>query len=526
MHINSLRRYHLAETDSDRANANMMILTGCDSETEDDSITGMPELIGRDGAHKTATPLADLTVGDQLSVEQQRQLRELLSDYPQVFSGRPGVTNLIKHTISVTDDTPSYRPPYCIPEKMREPVEKELKFMLEQGIIQYDSETTYNSPLIVVKKKDGGVRLVNDFIELNKKTVDQKYPMTNASELLSRVAGAKYLTRIDLNRFFFQIMLEPNSVRYTGFQTPFGTFSYRRMPQGLRTASATAQRFIDRVLRGAHKYAGALIDDIVVFDADWDSHLMHVKDILDRLRSASLTANTKKCSSASNRIKILGHIVENGRICPDDDKIDVILKWNVPKNKTQLRSFLCLTNYLREYISHYAEIAFPLTELLARNKPDKLQWGPEHQKSFDQLKAALTSKPVLRPPDLSKGYKLFCDSSTRSLSAILMHSDDNNRDYVIAYSSRKLLPREKNYPIVELELMAIIFGLTKNNHFTYNSKVEVFSDHRPIQWLASLTKHSARLARWSLLLQNYDITVTYIKGSKQIADTLTRIDSD
>ena len=103
---------------------------------------------------------------------------------------------------------------------------------------------------------------------------------------------------------------------------------------GLRTASATAQRLIDRVLRGAHKYAGSLLDDIVVFDTNWDSHLMHVKDVLDRLRSAGLTANAKKCAFACSRIKILGHIVENGRICPDDDKINVIQKWKVPKNKS------------------------------------------------------------------------------------------------------------------------------------------------------------------------------------------------
>ena len=521
-HINSLRKYHVAKADSSAdSSAVMMIVTEHGDDSQSDLTTDFLELIERgDGAG----PAPDWTMGEQLSADQQKQLRDLLMTYPDVFSGKPGRTDLTKHRIRVSDETPSYQAPYRIPEKLRDPVEKELNLMLQNGIIQHDSETTYNSPLIVIRKADGGVRLVNNFINLNKKTVDEQYPMTNASELLNRVAGAKYLTRIDLNRFFFQIPLDPSSRRYTGFQTPFGSFSYLRMPMGLRTASATAQRLIDRVLRGSHKYAASLLDDIVVFDSNWDSHLAHVKDILDRLRAAGLTANTKKCNFACSRIKILGHIVDDGRIQPDDEKIHVIQNWKVPKNKTQLRSFLGLSNFLRQYISHYAEIVFPLTELLARNKPDKLQWGAEEQRAFDELKAALISKPVLRSPDLSKGFKLYCDSSRTALSAILMQSDDDGGDYVIGYASRKLLPREQKYPIVELELMAIVYGLTKFNHWTYSAKVDVFTDHRPLQWLASLSNHSSRLARWSLMLQNHDITTTYISGDKQIADALTRMD--
>ena len=131
----------------------------------------------------------------------------------------------------------------------------------------------------------------------------------------------------------------------------------------------------------------------------------------------------------------MGHVVENGCIYPDDEKINVVQKWKVPKNKKQLRSFLGLTNYMRQYISYYATIAIRLTELLAHNKPDKLKWSAEEQKSFDQLKAALISKPVLRPPDVSKGYRLYRDCSRLALSAILMQSDGNESDYVIGYAS-------------------------------------------------------------------------------------------
>ena len=161
-------------------------------EFQEAIMNASPKLTGcTDGSSMTT-----LTVGEQLS------------NYPDVFSDKPGRTDLIQHTIRVTDDIPTYQAPFRIPENLREPVENELKLMLENGIIQYDSETTYNSPLIVVKKPTGGIRLVNDFKKLNAKSVNDQYPMRNASELLSRVAGARFVSRIDIQKFFWQIPIE------------------------------------------------------------------------------------------------------------------------------------------------------------------------------------------------------------------------------------------------------------------------------------------------------------------------------
>jgi len=408
---------------------------------------------------------------------------------------------------------------------MRETVHDELMRMVENGVLEYDNESAWNSPLVIVKKPDGGIRLVNNFINLNKKTVDERYMMTNSEELLSRVAGARYLTKIDLTKSYLQIPLSKESQKYTCFQTPFGVFRYLTMPMGLKCASATCQRLMDRILRGSHKYAGTLIDDILVYSRSFEEHLRHVGDVLDRIQRAGLTANAKKCHFSSDRIKILGHVVQNGLICPDPDKVAVIASWPRPKNKTQLKSFLGLVNFVRSYIPDYAAIAHPLTELLGRGRPDKLVWGDREQLSFDQLRQALMSKPALHPPDPNKNYKLYCDGSTTSISSILTQSSDEQGkgDHVIAYASRKLLPRERKYPITELELMSIVYGLLKFHHYLYGRKVTVYTDHRPLQWLNSLVKHSPRLARWSMIIQNYDVTTVYIRGDQQPADALTRL---
>ena len=262
---------------------------------------------------------------------------------------------------------------------MRDQVEYELRDMLQNGIIKFDDETKYNSPLVIVKKPGGKIRLVNNFIKLNEKTVNEQYLMKNPSDILSRVAGSKYATKIDLQRCFFQVPLSEESQKLTGFQTPFGTFSYSTMPMGLRCASGTAQRLLDCVLRGAHRFASSLIDDILIWSKNFSEHLEHIKFVLDRLRNAGLTVNTQKCTFGTTSLKLFGFVVEEGKITPDPEKLQPIKTWPIPRNRKQLKSFLGYTNYFRQHISHYAQIAFPLTELLSQAKPDKLQCGTSQQ---------------------------------------------------------------------------------------------------------------------------------------------------
>ena len=157
--------------------------------------------------------------------------------------------------------------------------------------------------------------------------------MNDTSELVSRVAGARFVTKLDLSKAYFQIPITEESQKYTGFIAHCGKFSYKVLPMGLKCASFTCQRLLDRVLRGMHRCTGTLIDDILIFSKQFDLHLGHVREVLDRLREAGLTLNTRKCTFASNNINIFGHTVHDGLISPDDEKIAVVANWPVPKNK-------------------------------------------------------------------------------------------------------------------------------------------------------------------------------------------------
>ena len=531
LHMNCLRRYH-QRTDG-----------GSDNEADDGTQTvgmviseepyGEPWTLGKDvitnDADATGQPDStphDFCMGQQLTATQRQQMQQLLERYDNVFSTTPGTTHLAEHHIQLTDSIPVYQTPYRVPENMRDAVEKELTKMLDNGIIQYDYETNYNSPMVVVRKANGGIRICNNFIELNKKTVNQQYLMTDPNELLNRAAGFRYVTKLDQSGAFWQVPLAPESQKYTGFQTFLGPFSYRKLAMGLRCSSATYQRLMDKILRGMHKFAGTLLDDTIVFSITFEDHLEHVRQVLDRLREAGLTVNKAKCTFASNEVKIFGHLLKDGLIHPDGDKVAAIAEWKPPKTKKQLKSFLGLVGFFRQYLQDYAAIAFPLTEQLKGS--ERLKWGEPQQQAFDALKAALMSRPVLHPPDRTKPYWLAADASRCSISAILMQPSDNEGapPVVVAYASRKLLDRETRYPIIELELLSIIWALQKFKHFLYGAtqKTRVFSDHKPISWLNSLVKHSPRIARAALILADFDVDVTYIKGEYQIADALTRRD--
>ena len=408
--------------------------------------------------------------------------------------------NIITHKIRVTDETPCYQPSYRLPETLRKPVEEELMSMLQNGLIKRDDDTSWNSPLIVIRKPGNRVlRLVNNFTALNAKTISEPYMMTNLTELLSRAAGNLLITRIDLQKSYYQVNLDSDSQNHTAFQTHIGTFVYTVMVQGLKNEPATCQKLLNIVLRGMHNFAGSLIDDVVIFDMDFETHLMHVRQVLERLTHAGLTANTSKCIFPENRLVILGHLLENGKIYPDPSKVQVVAELGTPKTKSQLKSLLGLLSYFRSLLPHYADIAYPLSELTGKGKPEKLTWTYEQESAFKRLQHALISKPVLRPPDMAKSFQLWVDSSQVAISAILMQRDDEdgeNLGHVICYGSRKLLKREQNFSTVEKELLALVYGLLKFKHYLYGTKVQIFSDHQPIRWMNSLVKHNSRMYDW------------------------------
>lgn len=241
-----------------------------------------------------------LQVGQQLSEEQKHQI-ELLSKYHQVTREAPGRTGTTTHKIRTTDSNPIRQKPYRIPQAYQKEVMEELEDMEKTGIIE-KSESEWASPLVIVKKKYGGIRLCVDYRKLNQVTKFDAYPMPRIEELLDRIGNTHFITTLDLAKGYWQVPMDKEDREKTAFISPKELYQFTTMPFGLRGAPATFQRMMDTILRGTESFSSVYLDDIVIYSHNWEDHLEHLKEIFQRLKEAKLTVKIKKCVFAARTV--------------------------------------------------------------------------------------------------------------------------------------------------------------------------------------------------------------------------------
>ena len=257
---------------------------------------------------------------------------------------------------------------------------------------------------------------------------------------------------------------------------------------------------MDSLLRDLESIAVAYIDDIIIHSETWEEHLIHIKAVLSQLREHKLTVKSVKCKFGMRECEYLGHIVGNGQVKPDPKKIIAVENFPKLTTKKQVRGFLGLTGYYRKFIASYASIAIPLTDLTKKALPDKVNWTPECERAFSELKRVLTETPILRNPDFDKEFILQTDASDRGVGGVLSQLDDEGNDRLISYFSRKLLPREEKYSTIEKECLAIKLGVEAYKVYLIGRRFTVQTDHRSLVWLNKLKEKNSRLTRWSLAL--------------------------
>ena len=205
-----------------------------------------------------------------------------------------------------------------------------------------------------------------------------------------------------------------------------------------------------------------------------------------------------------------------------DDNVEKILKAKPPTTKKTLRSFLGLANYYRDYIPNYASIALPLTEMTKKSKPNVVEFGQKEEEAFEKLKKLICSKPVLQMPNLSNVFILQTDASDHSIGAALLQEHEGKL-MPISFASRKLVPRERNYCIMEKECLAVVWAIQKFKVYLYGKEFILQTDHQPLICMNNDKVHNERIFRWSLLLQPFRFRIVVIKGTDNvIADYLSR----
>ncbi len=401
--------------------------------------------------------------------------------------------------------------------------------MEQLGVIE-KSDSPYASPLILVKRKDGGIRTCVDLRGVNKVTVFDSEPMPDLENIFARMgqAGKRYFSKLDLSKGYWQIPLTAESKEKTAFTTPKGLYQFTVMCFGLVTAPAVFSRMMRKLLDNMQDVDN-FIDDIMLFSNTWGEHLRTLKELCTRLRKHKLTARPSKCEIGAGEIECLGHTVgQNGvRMLPD--KVHAIVNAPHPTTKRQVRAFLGLAGFYRKFIQDFASTVVPLTDLTKKGAANKVEWTDKQDAAFRKLKAAVAMEPVLQGVDLGAQFVLQTDASDTGLGAVLLQPSRTPGEilHLVAYASKKLKDSERKYAVIERECLAIIWGILKFQRYLYGRQFTLQTDHQPLRYLKTARLANSRLMRWALLLQPFRFTIESIAGKQNVgADYLSRTEGE
>lgn len=467
---------------------------------------------------------------EHLNAEERANLERLCASYADVFylEGEPlTFTNKIKHKIRTTDEIPVHTKTYRYPHVHRQEVRDQISKMLEQNIIR-PSDSAWSSPIWIVPKKadaSGKVkwRLVVDFRKVNEKTIDDKYPIPNITDVLDKLGRCQYFTTLDLASGFYQVEMDPEDIHKTAFNVENGHYEFLRMPMGLKNSPSTFQRVMDNVLKDLqNEVCLVYLDDIIVFSTSLQEHILNLEKVFKKLRESNFKVQMDKSEFLKLETEFLGHVICREGVKPNPNKIQAIKNYPLPKTPTEIKRFLGLLGYYRKFIPDFARVTKPLTQCL--KKGSKIVFDKKYTECFEHCKTLLTNDPILQYPDFTKEFILTTDASNVAIGAILSQGTVGS-DKPIAYASRTLNSSECNYSTIEKELLAIVWATKYFRPYLFGRKFKIITDHKPLQWVMNLKEPNSRLTRWRLKLSEYDFTVIYKQGKFNTnADALSRIE--
>uniref|UniRef100_A0A674PMZ3 Gypsy retrotransposon integrase-like protein 1 n=1 Tax=Takifugu rubripes TaxID=31033 RepID=A0A674PMZ3_TAKRU len=422
-----------------------------------------------------------------------------------------------------------------LPAGVYEAVKMHINQLLESQVI-CESSSPYASPIVLVRKKDGGLRLCVDYRLLNSTTRKDAFPLPRIEESLDALSGARWFSTLDLASGYNQVPVAEQDRPKTAFCTPFGLFEFNRMPFGLCNAPSTFQRLMQRMFGDQQGQSLLLyLDDIIIFSSSIEQHLQRLEMVLGRLQGQGLKVKAEKCAIFQEQVSYLGHIISSQGVSTDPKKIEAVAGWQRPRHISELRSFLGFASYYRRFVDGFAKMAKPLHQLVADLAGTKTKrgsgralgsaWTPECEESFNALKSRLVSTPVLAYADFSRPFILETDASHSGLGAVLSQETDGCVRPV-AYASRGLRPTERNmsnYSSMKLEFLALKWAVTeKFREYLLGHKCIVYTDNNPLSHLQS-AKLGAAEHRWAAELAAFDLEIKYRSGrNNRNADALSR----
>ena len=475
-----------------------------------------------------------------LSKEEQKQAREVFWKERLVFSvnGEIGCAEELVMNLKTTDEVPVQRNYNSIPRPLIAEVKNHVEDLLNRKWIAR-SQSSWSSPVVIVRKKNGEIRLCCDFRQLNKKTVQDKHPLPRVQETLDSLGGSKWFTVLDQSRAYYQGFIAKEDRHKTAFVSPWGLYEWVRIPFGLSNAPAKFQRYMEETVADFRdKFALPYLDDVIVYSKTFTEHLHHISQVLRRMRERGLKLNLSKCNFFQPKVKFLGRIVTKDGYRMDEESVEAArsLKEFQPKTVTDVRHVMGLLGYHRRSVQDFSRRAKPITNLLltkdrkseVSEKKMKVNWTKECQDALNSLIDSVTEAPFMAYPDFNEEFILHTDASTLGLGCIL-YQKQQGKMRVIAYGSRTLDKAESNYHPSKLEFLALKWAVTERfrDYLGYADHFRVFTDNNPLVYCMETKKMTAYSSRWISELSEYNFTIKYRPGKENTdADCFSRLPLD
>ena len=474
----------------------------------------------------------------ELTPEQKVWLDKLLLDYDDIFASSAsdvGKANFPPVRIRLLSKDPVALRNYRTPLQYRDWLKEELKHLKDAGIIE-DSESPYNSPCLVVPKKldvnqdvsgkdttaSKGARLVVDYRQVNSVLEDANFPIPRIQDLLLDMKGNKVFSAMDIRHAFYTIELHPESRIVTAFSCEFGKFQFKFLPQGLKISPAVFQQKISTAL-GPYEHSNPYMDDIFTRSLDLEPHFKDLEECFAAIRKYDFKLKKGKCLFFMKRILAVGHMLSQDGVSIDPEKLKDVLKLTAPKTVAEVRALLGFTNFLRDHVEHYADVAAPIQELVVIGKGKASfdvtpHWNEKCELSLKTMKEMLLSNQVLAFPDNHKPYELFTDASGKHMSGVLMQDARP-----IGYFAKSFHGTQLQWAALTKEAHAVYRAVEFFSVFITACKVTLRCDHKPLAKFLKGDTRNQMVNRWSLNMQQYDITFEWVATDKNISDCLSRL---
>ncbi|GKT29852.1 Transposon Ty3-I Gag-Pol polyprotein [Aduncisulcus paluster] len=457
------------------------------------------------------------SVNEELDSTTRNKWMEMLSEFKETLDEAGEAAKVIMIDINLEGDIQCF-PPRRVRPDLVEKVRAEIEKLRRKGFIK-PSMSPVVSPMVIVPKKNGRIRLCIDYRRVNDVTKSLEFPLPRIEEIFRDATGHKWFKTLDLSSGYHQYLVHPDSRFATAFSTPWGIYEWIRLPFGLKCAPAFFQMVMSNLLEDLQEICRCYIDDIIIWGNTQEELQENTTKVLEKLREFRLKINPNKCKFGMKQVEHLGVILDEKGIRISPKRLLQVERFSDLETVKDVRSFLGIVNFFRKFIPSFTEMVEPIAKL---KKEAEWKWGEEQCQAVMKIIKEINIQTVLSFPTGCGVIHLYTDASVSGVGGILLEEVEGEDPKVLGFMSKSLSEVQSRWSITELELFAIVYCVDQMQQYLRGREFVVHSDHRNLLYMEE--SQSKKVQRWKMVLSEYDFKLHHIAGKQNVVvDVLSRV---